>query len=99
MSDAPARYVIAYDIADDRRRTRVHNYLNAFGVRAQFSVFLVDLREAKMLRLKQKLASMIEGEEDSVMVCRVGPASSITNKAFEYLGRDRPTPPSGPIII
>ncbi len=99
MSDEPNRYVIAYDITSDRRRTRVHNYLNSFGVRAQFSVFLVDLRAAKMLRLKDKLASMIDPTEDSVLVCRIGPSSNLHPKAFQYLGRDRPEPPSGPLVF
>lgn len=99
MTDEPNRYVIAYDISDDHRRTRVHNYLNAFGSRAQFSVFLVDLRAAKMRRLKDKLLTMIDPGEDSILVCRVGPSSTLHPRAFEYLGKDGSEPPSGPIIF
>lgn len=99
MTTSPNRYVIAYDIVCDRRRTRVHNYLNAFGIRAQFSVFLVDLNAAKLARLKTKLASMIDSDEDSVLVCRIGPSSTLHPKAFEYLGQARPEPPAGPIIL
>ncbi len=99
MSDSPNRYLIAYDITDDKRRNRVHKYLGSFGVRAQFSVFLIDVRAVRMMRLKEKLLTMIKPEEDSILVCRIGPSTQIEPRSFEYLGKDRPMPPSGPIIL
>lgn len=99
MKDAPNRYVIAYDVVCDRRRARLHDYLRAFGVRAQYSVFLVDLRAARVSRLKTKIAGLIDPAQDSVLFCRVGPSSALHPRAFEYLGKDRPEPPTGPIVL
>ena len=99
MSDQPNRYVVAYDIVDDKRRSRVAKYLQQFGVRAQFSVFLCDLRPARMNRVAAGIEDLIEVDEDSVMVCRVGVATSLEPRAFVWLGRERPEPPTGAIIV
>lgn len=99
MSEERSRYVIAYDITNDQRRTRVHTYLKSFGMRVQYSVFLVDLKPARVLRLKTKLQSMIDTHEDSVLVCRVGPSADLHPKAFEYLGQSGPEPPSAAVIL
>lgn len=99
MSDSTNRYIVAYDIADDKRRARVANFLKRFGVRAQFSVFIVDLRPTRMVSLRSGLESIINGQEDSVMVCRLGAASRIERDAFQWLGRRGAEPPLGPIIV
>lgn len=47
--------LVAYDIADDRLRTRVHDTLHAFGTRVQFSVFECHLTPRQVQRLYQRL--------------------------------------------
>ena len=99
MSDESRRYLVAYDIADDPRRVRVARCLQSYGVRVQYSVFLVDLRPAKIRRLLRTLTSLIESSEDSVLVCNLGPVDSIRPDAFHYLGVTRPEPAHGPVVI
>lgn len=99
MSESPNRYIIAYDIVDDRRRSRVAKHLQRFGLRVQYSVFVVDLRSARLLRLTAELESRIDAGEDSIMVCRLGPSSSIERDAFRWLGRSRPEPPRSAVIV
>ena len=99
MSEAARRHLIAYDIADDRRRDRVAKRLQSFGVRVQYSVFLVDLRPAKIRRLLAALEELIDRGEDSVLVCDLGPIVDIRPQSFHYLGVSRPEPHSGPIVI
>ena len=99
MSEAPRRHLIAYDIADDRRRDRVAKRLQSSGVRVQYSVFLVDLRPATVRRLLTALESLIDRGEDSVLVCDLGVVASINQRNFHYLGASRPEPAQGPVVI
>lgn len=99
MSEAARRHLVAYDIADDRRRTHVAKHLQSYGVRVQYSVFLIDLRPAKIQRLLTALESSIDPSRDSVLVCDLGPTTKIRSRAFYYLGVARPEPPKGPVII
>ena len=73
--DAPRRFLIAYDVTDDRRRTRVATRLSSFGDRVQFSVFVIDGRPAKLVRLRRTLKMLIDPEVDSVIICDLGPVS------------------------
>ena len=43
-------YVVAYDIRDDRRRTRVAKILEDFGDRAQYSVFEMELDRPERIK-------------------------------------------------
>jgi CRISPR-associated protein Cas2 len=58
--------VLAYDIPDNRRRTRLHKALKRFGTAVQYSVFEFHLNAAELLRLKQFVAREIEPHEDQV---------------------------------
>jgi CRISPR-associated protein Cas2 len=49
------RYVIAYDIEEDRVRTRVAALLASYGSRVQKSVFECDLEAETLERLTQRL--------------------------------------------
>jgi len=59
-------YVIAYDIPDDRRRTKVHKLLSGFGAWTQFSLFECFLSKQELILLKAKLAKHLDESQDSV---------------------------------
>lgn len=59
-------YVIAYDIPDDRRRTKVHKILSGFGTWTQFSLFECFLSKKELVQLRAKLAKHLEDTQDSV---------------------------------
>ena len=82
MSEAARRHLVAYDIADDRRRAHVAKHLQSYGVRVQYSVFLIDLRPAKIQRLLTALESSIDPSRDSVLVCDLGPTTKIRLRAL-----------------
>lgn len=69
-----ARYVVVYDIPDDRRRNRVAKWLQGHGQRVQYSVFECSLDEGQFRRLWQGLGKRIRAEEDSVRAYRLCPA-------------------------
>lgn len=68
-----ARYVVVYDIPDDRRRNRVAKWLQGHGLRVQYSVFECSLDEGRFRRLWQGLSKRIQVEEDSVRAYRLCP--------------------------
>lgn len=51
--------VVAYDVADDRRRVRLHTLLLGFGEPAQESVFECDLDERRTRELRQRIRRLI----------------------------------------
>ena len=59
-------YVIAYDIADDCRRTKVHQILLGFGKWTQYSLFECFLSRKELVLLQAKLAEHLVAREDSV---------------------------------
>jgi CRISPR-associated protein Cas2 len=89
MSDHPRRHLIAYDVADDRRRVKVASLLSAHGDRAQFSVFILDCRPAKLIRIRTQLAKLIKADEDSVLICDLGTPDTAVNVTMQYLGTRR----------
>jgi CRISPR-associated protein Cas2 len=87
--DAPRRYLIAYDIVDERRRAHVAARLQSFGDRVQYSVFVVDARPAKIVRLKAALAQCLELSEDSLLICDLGTLSVDVDRRLEVIGKRR----------
>lgn len=100
MSGEPARrYLVAYDISDDRRRARVAKRLQTCGDRVQYSVFVVDVRPARLVRLRAHLEQLIDPDVDSVLLCDLGIVASIDNRRFEFLGYSAAITSSGPIVL
>ena len=64
--DEKTFYVIAYDIPEDKRRTKVHAVLQGFGRWTQYSLFEVWVTKKQMLILQQRLARHLKPSEDSV---------------------------------
>src|SRR2546422_4818901 len=59
-------YVVAYDIPDDKRRTKVHKVLLGFGKWTQYSLFECFLSRKDLILLRSKLAEHLVTKEDSV---------------------------------
>ena len=59
-------YVIAYDIPDDKRRTKIHKVLLGFGKWTQYSLFECFLSRKDLILLRSKLAEHLVAKEDSV---------------------------------
>lgn len=61
------RYVVAYDIADDRRREDIATLLSGYGPRVQLSVFECDLASLRdAASLKARLRELIDPAEDQI---------------------------------
>ncbi|MGV0684592.1 CRISPR-associated endonuclease Cas2 [Mycolicibacterium thermoresistibile] len=93
------RILIAYDVSDNQRRTRLANMLQSYGDRVQYSVFVVDASPAKLRRLRHEVTQIIETQEDSVLLCDLGLISAMKEDHFVYIGRTRPITDHSMIII
>ncbi len=67
------RYVVAYDIPDDRRRNQVARFLNGYGERVQYSVWECLLTASQAEKMRRGLARRIHEVEDRVRIYRLCP--------------------------
>lgn len=58
--------VVVYDIADDRRRLKLANFLEGYGRRVQYSVFECFLSLDRMRSLHHKVEQQVKLDEDNV---------------------------------
>jgi len=52
--------VIAYDIENDRRRTKIHRVLKDYGKHVQYSLFECLLSAADLQKLRKKLQRLLD---------------------------------------
>jgi len=100
MSAEPRRrYMVAYDIRDERRLRKVHRTMKAYGWAMQYSVFVSDLDRMEMVELKLRLAEIIDHRADSVALIEVGLPAERGRVCFDFLGVHPDLPVSGAVII
>jgi CRISPR-associated protein Cas2 len=89
MSRATRRnhFLVAYDIADDARRTAVFHVCRDFGNHVQYSVFLCELDVREVVVLRETLSALIQHGEDQVMIVNLGPATHPVLEQMEVLGQ------------
>ena len=61
-------YIIAYDIADNKRRLHVAKTLESWGYRIQESVFQLRLDTATLARVRSRLAALISETDDVIHI-------------------------------
>ena len=86
-------YVIAYDIPEDRRRTKIHKILLGFGKWTQYSLFECFLTKKELVLLRSKLAEHLKDTQDSV---RFYPMCATCLQAVETVGG---SPPSQDLVF
>ncbi len=60
------KWIVAYDIPDDRRRRRLAAALENFGDRVQYSVFEVITEGDEADLIRTRVEEIIDSDEDSV---------------------------------
>ena len=79
------RYVLTYDIEDDRQRTKLANLLLDYGDRVQKSVFEADLTRDDLEELLEKAGEYVN-DDDSFLAY---PLCKNCNQEAKSLGRPR----------
>ncbi|WP_456341555.1 CRISPR-associated endonuclease Cas2 [Thermovibrio sp.] len=62
------RYLVVYDIGDDKARAKFSKFLEKFGIRVQLSCFEVECGEEDVKRIVKKAEELIEPSCDSVIL-------------------------------
>lgn len=83
-------FIIAYDISNDKRRTKVHKALSGFGQWTQYSLFECFLTPRQLVQLRARVESLIDSSEDSL---RIYPLCADCVKRVETLGSAAPKDP------
>ena len=68
MSEKNYFTVIAYDVANDKRRRALVKVLESFGERAQESVFEAWLTESERKKMEKKAFNSIDSSEDRLAI-------------------------------
>ena len=91
------RYLVAYDIRDERRLRAVATCTEGYGARVQYSVFVCDLSDSEKFAMRADLESRMNQSEDSVMIVDLGAAGDSTR--FLFLGHREKLPSAGAVIL
>lgn len=94
---ARRRYLVAYDIRDERRLRGIAVCMEGYGSRIQYSVFLCDLSDQQRVQLRCDIEILMKMSEDSVMIIDLGAAGDLSR--FVFLGPRETLPVAGAVII
>ena len=87
MSAGQQLWLACYDIADDKRRTKVYHLFRGAGEHIQFSVFRCVLSDLQLAELKARLIAAIDDNEDQVLFVPLGPSDNPKSWTMTALGK------------
>ena len=79
-------FLITYDVADDKRRTKLFNLLQGEGDHAQYSVFFCELTTTELANIRARITDIIHDHEDQVLLLDLGSAHQPLEQNLEVLG-------------
>ncbi len=94
---ARRRYLVAYDIRDDKRLHSSAICMEGYGYRIQYSVFICDLSDQEAVAMRGDVETRMKMTEDSVMVVDLGHRDDAAR--FLFIGPHAPRPPADAIVI
>ncbi len=86
------RYLVCYDVREEKRLRRVHRTMLGYGDPLQYSVFLCDLSGVERVLMETSLRDVVNLREDSVLIVDLGPTGGLSGKRIIALG-------SGPLPL
>ncbi len=84
------KYVVSYDISNDRRRTKLASLLDKYGTRVNYSVYECELNERKLDKLlcEIELKKLLDKKYDSLRFYHIHENS--LERSFEFTQRADP---------
>jgi CRISPR-associated protein Cas2 len=79
------RYLLCYDVRDERRLRRVAKLAEEFGYRLQYSVFICDLSPVERVQLERRLGEVLNLAADGAVLIDLGPATQTSASRFCWL--------------
>lgn len=93
------RYIVTYDITDDRRREAVYKTMRGFGDHLQFSVFRCDLSDRERVDMTAAVHPLLDHVEDQVLVIDLGPVEGRAATCIASIGRVYENPERTVVIL
>lgn len=81
------RYLISYDVADDKRRNGIFKTLMGNGDHLQFSVFLCELNGRELAELNGRLNQAVNNRQDQVIVLDLGDCRHDLSATLKCIGK------------
>ena len=79
------KYLITYDIENDKRRKKVSEELEGYGTRVNYSVFECEFNRTKLNKLLKKLDEIVDDKSDSLRFYHI--CKNCIPKSFEICKR------------
>jgi CRISPR-associated protein Cas2 len=93
------RYLVSYDISDDKRLRRVFKTMRGYGDHLQYSVFRCDLSRQELATLRAILDGIIHHAEDQVLFADLGPVDGRGAHCMEAIGRAFTCPERHAVVV
>lgn len=94
------RYLLCYDVRDDRRLRRTIAVAEAWGERIQYSVFVCDLTDVERARLEGALRDVLDVAVDRALLIDLGPSQGGSAGRFHWISRpERLYDPTEPFVV
>jgi CRISPR-associated protein Cas2 len=94
---ARRRYLVSYDIRDEKRLRAVAKCAEAFGERIQYSLFICDLDGMELVEMQGQLHALIAHHEDSLLIVHLGDAGDTSR--LRTMGQPLRYPSTGARIV
>lgn len=72
-------YLIIYDISENKKRKKISDLIDGYGVRVQYSSFEVWLNEKQLQNLMKKMQKL-SGEQDSIRIYKLSQKPNVVEK-------------------
>lgn len=79
-------YLVAYDVSNDKRRTKIFKKLKGYGEALQYSLFRCALTPNERLRLRAEMWELIDHATDRFLIVDLGPDDGRGHFALEAWG-------------
>jgi CRISPR-associated protein Cas2 len=94
---ARRRFLVAYDIREDRRLRSIATCMEGYGERIQYSVFVCDLTDHEAVLMRGDVEARMKKTEDAVMIIDLGRAGD--SSRFLFLGHHERPPAFSATIV
>ena len=80
-------FLVAYDVVDDKLRTRLHKKLKGYGEALQYSLFQCRLTPSERLTLRSETWDLINHATDRILLIDLGPEDGRGMLSMESWGQ------------
>lgn len=94
-----SRYLVTYDIRDEKRLRKIFIKMRGYGEALQYSVFLCKLSSMEKMLMISDLLKIVNQNEDSIIIIYLGNALSIDESDIEFIGIKHDLTENSSIVI